>query len=71
MRFVADTVTLGHLFPSTSVSPCHCHFTYVSYLFILISVLTEEKSGDIWETSKEAVIFILLGKQWAKHSFIA
>jgi len=59
MRFVLGTVTMRRLFPSTSVSPYHWHFTDVSYLFIVISVLTEGQAGDIGETSNEAMIFLL------------
>jgi hypothetical protein len=47
------------LVPSTSVSPCHCHFTDVSYLFTLIPGLTEGQAGEIWETSNEAMTFRL------------
>jgi len=53
MGFVADTVTLRHLFPSNSVSPCQCRFIDVSYLFTLLTGLTEGKAGEIWKLQKK------------------
>jgi hypothetical protein len=54
---VVDGVAVEHVFClSTSVSPCHYHFTNAAYwLFIHISQLSEGQAGGAWELPNKAV----------------